>query len=316
MKHSIPLLLVLLSPLATFAAPIAFKRGNVLVSSRDTFSEYTTGGQLVQMITVPKPDPRARAVGDMAFGADGRLHVINDYGAGSPGYLSTLDPKTGTWVHTSGPFSGGGQISNRGLSINGHYAFHGGVRVDLRDMTFQIIDYDLVVGTAEASVGLDGVLYAYNTGSPRYSMRRVNPSTLEFLDDRPISLLNLAGNRTNARGIGATAEGDIFVADWNGYIYRYDETVQLTDALQTGAGNNHDLDIRSDGTIIVGNRFGNVTVTNTDFSALTTIPTGASQSYVAFVTVPEPSIASSSAALLLCLIGFRRRIAPRPLFQG
>ena len=76
-------------------------------------------------------------------------------------------------------------------------------------------------------------------------------------------------------------------------------------------GNNHfDVDIHPDGRILVGHRFGDVVMTDRNFSSASVFNTGNSPTFVAFTNVPA-TIPEPTTGLMGLLIGgmFVRRRA-------
>jgi hypothetical protein len=137
-------------------------------------------------------------------------------------------------------------------------------------------------GVGEISVGLDGLLYALDSGSPRHGVRVLDPVSLEVV--RTFELRDFEGFRLNARGIAVSADGEVaYVADWDGLIYVFDAAGNLQDTHPSGTSSLNDIDMTPGGMLASGSRFGNVMVTDLTFQNTRAFPTAGAQAYVAFV---------------------------------
>jgi hypothetical protein len=108
----------------------------------------------------------------------------------------------------------------------------------------------------------------------------------------------------------------MFVADWDGRIYKYTSGGTLEQSVPTGAFNLLDIDLHPDGTLIVGGRFGDVVLSDISLQSMQPLSVGSGLTYVAFAaSIPEPST-YVLAALGLASLSFvarkrNRRLTPR-----
>ena len=90
----------------------------------------------------------------------------------------------------------------------------------------------------------------------------------------------------------------MFAADWDGRIYHFDSAANFLDQFNTTFGNLIDIDLSENGLLAVGGRFGEVAITDINFSTFNAFSIGSGGvTYLTFVptTIPEPN----SAALLI-----------------
>jgi DNA-binding beta-propeller fold protein YncE len=277
-------LLILLGSTALLwaAAPVGaaeFTRGNLLVTHGNVLYEYTPNGQVVQSYTVPHPNTTRRDATDIAVDRFGRAHVLN-IAPFDASYVSALDPVAEVWSHS--PVDAFlGNVADGDLAILGDYLFAKSRRID---WTSGAVDPIILAGrgVGEISVGLDGLLYALDSGSPRHNVRVVDPETLEIL--RTFELRDALGTRLDARGIAVSADGQtVYVADWDSLVYVFDADGTFIDQHPTQAGSLLDIDLTPGGRIASGSRFGNVVVTDVTFANTTSFSAGGGLTYVAFV---------------------------------
>jgi hypothetical protein len=159
----------------------------------------------------------------------------------------------------------------------------------------------------DVAVGLDGLLYAMSpSGSPEgYTVSVFNPDTLALIRD-----VYIGGDNT---GLAVDADGSMFVVDFDGLLLHLGPDGTLLDQMTLPSSNSshkyfNDIDLRPDGAIAVGQRFGCVVLTDRDFSFATAFqgPTG-QPTKVAFVVVPEPSILGLIVIGLPAVLTGRRR---------
>lgn len=301
--------MTIMLPASRSALAGPFVPGNILATQSNHLREYTLSGVLVRDLEVPHPDTSRRDATDVVVDRWGRAHVLN-IAPFANDYLSTYDPLLGTWSHHA-VLASLGNISDGDLAILGDTAFTKHQAISLLD--FSTVNISIPgYGVGEISVGLDGQLYALDSGSPRHGVRILDPGTYAVIDT--LELRDAGGSRLDARGIAVTAAGDIFAADWDGRIYAYDRTATLLESPSTGAGNLLDLDLAADGTMIVGSRFGTVVVTDTSLDSVFRFSAGSGETYVGFVFIPEPGTALLLAAGAV-LAGLRstvpNRVSPR-----
>jgi len=272
--------------LASSAAAQIVSSSNVLVSEGDELFEYTRTGSLVQSFgIVPHPDTGRYDITDVVADRSGRIYVLNSAPFDND-YLSTLSP-AGVWQHTPDPAGGFGNVSDADLSIRENVVVSNRTRFDLQGLSVTQFIVPGFRGVGEVSFGLDGLIYALDSGSPRPGVRVLDPDTFSLI--RTFELRDQTGSRLDARGIAVDSEGIMFVADWDGMIYKFDESGDFLESASTGARNLLDIDLHSDGTLIAGSRFGDVVVTNTSLESITRFSVGSGLTYVGFAEVPEPT---------------------------
>jgi hypothetical protein len=303
--------------------------GNVLACSNGIIYEYTPSGQLLQTISVPLQGGTEYAR-DLVVDPSGKLLVYN--GTFTP-QLSTYDPVTNSWTNQTFPeWSTVNNTSYGGISSNGRYVYVtdditngaaacGIVRFDRTAGTAQ--RFDSGVETIDLNLGLDGLLYALNgTGSPDgQSVSVFNPITMALI--RTVSLSNVS---IANRGIAADIDGSMFIATWGGSLVHVSPSGGILGSIplptantQLPADNNFDVDLRPDGAILVGQRFGSVIETDRSLSSPTAflVPTQESV-FVAFSDpVPEPaSIVLIGGALWLLAIAWKKKDGATKAFKG
>ncbi|HEX6985516.1 MAG TPA: SdrD B-like domain-containing protein, partial [Planctomycetaceae bacterium] len=262
-------------------------------------AEYTRAGQFVQSFASQRPGgwPSGEVARDVAVTADGKIHVFN--GSAAP-YLSTLDPVTETWTHTPFPgWSSDGAPGAGGLGVIGNYVFASDSFTS--DNSAGIVRFDTVtreavrfgaVGIRDLSVGLDGLIYTLDAVDSRV-VRAWDPETMAQVKQVTLSF-------TDIRGIATDAAGNLYAAQWDGTVVKIGAGgTTAVDRLLVGA-NLTDIEIASDGTVIVGAYDGDIHVT--DAATLSTplrIPHGGTTAYVAFsspqFTSPPPAGISGAA---------------------
>ena len=325
---STTLLLLIISSTAK-SVPIGV--GNVLVSSDERLYEYTTSGTLVQTIAIPYPGgahPISESARDIAYNDTGDVYVYN--GTFDP-FLSTLDTGSNTWDHRT--FSGWSTVNNGsygGIDVTNNYAFVTDMRTfgdGGADEARGVVRFDLTNSSAtrfatslepiDLTVGLNGLLYVlYPGGSPEGRFIDVfDPVTMSLVDQ--ISLASIFGH-TGHRSIAVDINGDLFIADWDGEVHHVDNSGILIDTIlptcdRFGFDVNcqfNDIDISEFGELALGTRFGEIFLTDTNFSTITTFDLDQnSDAFVEFVhsTISEPSIISLFGIASLLLLAIYRR---------
>ena len=188
----------------------AFTPGNVLVTNGNILREYTPNGVIVQSFTVPHPDLGfGDDVTDMVVDVVGRVHVVNS-APFDPDYLSTYSPPAQSWEHH--PITAFlGNISDGDLAILGSTLYTKNQSISTID--FSTMDLAIPGGNVgEVSAGLNGNLYVLEGGSPRNTVRILDPVTLEILDQFDLAEAN------DQRGIAVTPNGEMYIADWDGTV--------------------------------------------------------------------------------------------------
>lgn len=101
----------------------------------------------------------------------------------------------------------------------------------------------------DVTAGLDGKLYALrNTYGDLDVIEPHNMTLLASLD---------LGHTSSSRAVAATADGDIFLASWDGNLYHYDATGNLLNSVRLG-GSLFDIDIHPQYGLLISNRWGQV----------------------------------------------------------
>jgi len=306
--------------------------GNLIVSSDERLYEYTTNGKLVQSLDIPYPGgshPVTESARDIAYSGAGNTYVYN--GTFDP-YLSVLNAQTNLWGHQT--FSGWSTVNNGtygGIAVTNDYAFvtdmrtfgdggadeaHGIVRFDLSDSAATRFATNLE--PIDLTVGLDGLLYAlYPGGSPEGRFVDVfDPITMSLLEQ--ISLASIFGH-TGHRSIAVDTNGDMFIADWDGEVHHVNQTGALIDTISPTCDwigfdihcEFYDIDISETGELALGTRFGEIFLTDTSFSTISTFDIGNSGVFVEFAAtvVPEPSVITLFGIGGVIFIATRRRKA-------
>jgi hypothetical protein len=310
---AMPLLALLVCAAGRSAQADVLTSGNILVSTEnfsapaDTLAEYTASGTLIQRFSVPYPGgrPATEDVRGIATNSSGQVQIYN--GTFTP-FLTTLTPTTG------GP--GAGTFANTtltGMSVVANVSF-GEIGV-LGNLVFApdmatagtgspngIVRFDMAANTATrfatgtdystVTVGADGLVYAINQNFlPATTIDVYNPTTMALV--RTITLSS-AAVVADLRGIAVDAAGQIYAAGWDGKIYQLSSTGGILNSLTSGKSNLDSIALDSTGRLVVGDRFGDVLLTTTALSGLTSsFMEGTSPVHVSFVTplasVPEPS---------------------------
>ena len=272
----------------------ALQEGNLLISTSEQLYEYTPNGTLVQSYPIPYPgtDPSTESARDIVATPSGDVFVFN--GTFRP-FLSTLNTSTDTWQHQT--HEGWSIVNNGsygGIATFDHFVYvtdmltdgNGVVRFDLENGTSQRFAEN--IEPIDLTIGLDGLLYAlYPGGSPGGRFIDVfDPSTMDFL--HTISLAAIFGH-TEHRSIAVNANGDIFIADLDGEIQKIDAAgnvliVRLLD--HCSSCNLFDINVSKDGLVVIGDRFGGVTLTDEDFSSITFFQVGTSDIFASIVPAP------------------------------
>lgn len=255
------------------AAP--FAPGNTLVQANDQVMEMTPDGAVVRTLSVPADGdngPRDIVVDDL-----GRLHVYN--GTFDP-VLSTYDSVTETWSSQTTPgWSTANNVSYGGIATWRDFVFvtdmstagDGGVdqaegflRLDVS--TSEWIRFAEDTGPIDLNVGLDDVLYVlWSSGR---MLDRFDPATGLMIDS--VNLTDILGFEQH-RAVTADASGTIYLADWDGDVAVFDPDgtiiaeTNICDVAQSC--NLYDIDVASDGRVIIGDRDGGVTITNSTLTS-------------------------------------------------
>ena len=315
-------MIMLLSSTCSYAA--VFTPGNLVVSTNNNYVEFTVENQKVQSFSSVYPGgyPATEYSRDIAIDTAGNMHVYN--GTFNP-YLSTYNSSTGDWSHSGyQEFSTVNNGSYGGIDLLGDKVF-------LTDMSTAGSSPQGVVAVEGANpvrfaehsepidltLGLDGFLYTLSPGgSPGgRTVEKYDPATNAFL-----ASIDLTGTFgwTEHRTIAVDWNGDMFIADWDGEVHHLSQSGVLISTINPvcdWSGTDIpcefiDIDISEAGSIGLGTRFGEVFVTDTGFSNITTFDVGSDNIFVEFVplAVPLPASIWMFGSALLGLFGlFRKR---------
>lgn len=255
------------------------------VSQYNSLYEYTRDGRLVRIFAVEAP-PGGRsayfAMKDVTVDRWGRVHVLQgDY---QLAHISSFDPSTGIWEHHATPellyaFS---NDQNGEISTEGDYLYAGLQRYDLRDWTSTSRTLPPSRSLSDVRMGLNGKLYGWNSGSPRYLVYEFNPST--FVIEREFELKDENRFLIDMTGLAVDAAGDIFAADINGRTYHYSPAGSLLGFQKLHSSYPTDLDLSADGWLTSGNRFGNAGSMSVAFSPRVVFNVSDSLTFTAFTT--------------------------------
>jgi len=185
---------------------------------------------------------------------------------------------------------------------SGATTINGVVRFDLASSTAQ--RFGSGIDNSDLTLGWDGHLYTLeSSGGTGFKVREYDPVSLNLMN----TITTTAGS--GLRGIAVNSSGDIFAADWSGMLYHFNSQGALLKSLSVGnsAG---DIDLASDGTIIVGiTDGGNPILTDETLSSYHALNVGGGASFVAFTEpVPEPgTLGLGVLALLTGVFVFRLR---------
>jgi hypothetical protein len=300
--------------------------GDILVSSTtdlDTslIREYTTTGQLVQTFTAPVAPGIGTAARGIVTDASGNVQIYN--GTFTP-TLTTLDP-TGAGSFSNHTMAGWSTINNitfGGVAVSGNYAYvsdmttanggepNGIVRFDLTNFSATRFASGPANGSGDyvtVSLGLNGLLYApWPGGSPVGDhIDVINPTLMtKTTIDLPFLF--------QVEGVTADQAGNIYAAGARGdnTLYKLDSHGNVLASLSVGTNSldGYDflngLQISNSGQLLTTTSNGEVILTDTNFSHLTTFDVGAqSMTFATFTTaltiasVPEP------ASLTLLAVG-------------
>lgn len=297
------LISVILTSTLSFAGPVGEK--NLLISTQGTVYEYTRDGTLVQSFPVPYPGEIPEDVRDIVLDDSGNVVVYN--GTFNP-FLSSFDPLSTTWTHTTHiGWSTVGNEAYGGIATIDQYIFVTDMRTfgdSGADEAKGIIRFDLQNNSSERfatdiepkdlNIGLDGLLYAlFPGGTPGgTSINVYDPFSLSFI--RSIDLTITFGWNGN-ESVAINANGDIFVADWFGNLHRIDSNGNLLSTINlcaiTSYCNLYDVDISADGLVVLGTRFGEVIITNVNFSEVNNFSVGSGAVFVSVVPLClEPNL--------------------------
>lgn len=271
--------------------------GNLLIGVDRDLKEYTPDGQFVQSFT-PSAHPNGSAeVYDSVYDSTGRIHVL------TTSYLATLSADLQTWTYTF--YGANGFIASAyDLSLLGNQAYTSKHRFDLNPLTASTLS--LPGGDwGELKVGPDGLIYAINTGNPRYRMRSVDPSDLSL--EGEIELRDGNNARLTVGSLAFLADGSFYAASENS-VFRFSNAGQYLDGITLPTSWLYDLELLHDGSLVAGGRFGELIFLDAALDSYEVDLVGSSQVYIG--VVPEPSVLMLTLPLPLLLLRRSRPSKP------
>ena len=303
-------LLALLAPavLASGAAADPFTPGNIVacVNGKHLY-ELTLDGDVVQTFAIPGGDARDLAVDDQ-----GRAHVYN---GGFDPVLSTLDPVTGEWTSRDFPgWNSAGNLSYGGIATYADYVFvtdmdagppefkpQGVVRFDLSGG--ETIRFAEDLDAVDLNIGGDGLLYVLSPGGIGGGrvLDVIDPISMERL--KTIELWNLP-DFYDERSVAANEAGEVFLVDWDGLIRRLDadcEQIDSQNVTEIFYSSLIDVDVRSDGLIVIGEGFGHVLLTDASLEEFAFFQVGVG---IVFVHPIDPCTADANGDGALDILDF------------
>jgi hypothetical protein len=293
--------------------------GDILVSSTtdlhtNVLREYTPTGTLVQTFSVPIAPGGDAFIRGIATDTSGNVQIYN--GTFSP-YLTTLDPSTSTFAnHTFSGWSTVNDIFFGGMVVNGNYAYatdmatanpgapNGIVRFNLTDFSATRFDSGPANGSGDyiqVGLGLNGKLYApWPGGSPLGdNIDVINPVSMTKTTITLPFLFQLSG-------VTADQAGNIYAvgALGDGHIYKLDSNGNVLASISTGFTDLTGLQISNSGQLLTASSNGEVIMTNTSFSQLSSFSVGSQiTTFDTFVTPPTVASVPEPASLTLMAMG-------------
>ena len=315
------LLFLSISTIGSTAFAVPLTPGNLLIQSDDSIYEYTVDGSYQQQYTVTRPSARSTEYArDIVAHPDGKISVYN--GTFEP-VMSTYDPTADSWQHTEGDFSTVNNGSYGGIDVFEDTVFVTDQRTS-GSPNQGIVAFNSSgehrfatdISPIDLSVGLNGLLYALTPGgSP--SGRVVNVyDTITFNLVDSYDLTSIFG-WTEHRAVAVDAQGDLYIADWDGEVHHVSKDGVLIDTVKPICDwlgreiqcNFIDIDVSQDGLIALGSRFGEVFVTDTSFSYINTFDVGDDNIFVEFT--PYVTVVSVIGMQFLFGLGILSLVASR-----
>ena len=242
-----------------------FEMGTSFVaSSENKIRFYDFERNLQKEVEVTGNDEYSGYARDIAVLDDGRVAVFN--GTFEP-ILSVYSPKRHEWEHYAAP--GWSTINNGtygGIDAIGERVFvtnmstsgspnQGMVVFDLSDASLTFVSGD---GYIDLTVGEDGYVYGF-TGS---TVDKYDPDTMQVLTEISVN---------SGRTVAVNAAGELFIADWSGYVRKYDQSGTQLASLQIG-GSFYDISLRQNGDLMLSSRSDDLVMTETDLSTFVRVP--------------------------------------------
>jgi len=233
-----------------------YQMGASIVSSYDQRLHFIDNdGQVIRSTEIPENDEYTGNARDISVLEDGRIAVYN--GTFSP-YLSIYIPERHEWQHIEAP--GWSTVNNGtygGIDAIGDVVIVTNMATSGSQSTGFVV-FELSTGvrryinreqTTDLTVGLDGYLY----GTNGRDIWKYDASTYDLVSSVQLD---------DVRGMAVAENGDIFVATWGGKIRHYNPEGTLLNELQVD-NDFYDISLRATGDIVVGERSGEIYVTNT-----------------------------------------------------
>jgi hypothetical protein len=306
---------------APWASAASLTQGDILVSSSTNLQtsvlrEYTPTGQLVQTFSVPIAPGGDSFARGIATDTSGNVQIYN--GTFAP-FLTTLNP-AGSGTFTNHTFSGWSTVNNiffGGIVVNGNFAYatdmatadggspNGIVRFDLTNFSATRFASGTANGSGDYTqlgLGLNGLLYApWPGGSPQGNhIDIINPVSMAV-----VNTINLPFT-FQVSGVTADQAGNIYAVGAlnDGHIYKLDSNGNVLTSIATGFAGLTGLELSNSGQLLTASNTGEVILTNTSFSSLTSFSVGSQfTTFDAFVTPPTVAPVPEPAGLTLMAIG-------------
>jgi hypothetical protein len=251
--------------------------------------DYTQAGTRVSMQSIP-PVPGStqyQSVSGLSVDPSGNVQVFEN---NLPAYLATLS-KSGWSFQTTPGWGIGSNITYGEVAAYKNDVFASNMQT-LNGVGHGIVRFDSSggapvlfadgTGSLQLTLGLDGLLYELvgngNSPAPNPTIEAFNPDTLALV--RTIRLSTSFSS--DIRSIAVDGSGNIYAADWEGTLTKYDPNGT---ALKTQTGYTENLmnvAIDTDGTIAVGGRNGGIYLSDESLSSLRAIQTGQWNVFVTF----------------------------------
>ncbi len=260
---------------SSFAA--SFTQGNVVIHTNDRIYEYSLNGVRIQRISAPKLNYTQNGI---TMAANNRV-AINDVDK-----LHLYDSIKNQWsIISSIGVDAGLNTGDGKIAAYCNFVFSG----DILGNTKGIVRYELLQQTysrdqntiaSNISFGLDGYFYIGNSKFDPVTLENTGPA--EFLSP-PGNIIDRVANKS----------GTQFIISSSPYhaIYRVTKTGVRDAVLYTGyyrVRNLIDIDINDAGKIVVGNKDGQVLITDENFKSLRIIDLSSDENstpaYVTFVS--------------------------------
>ncbi len=251
----------------------ALTPGSLLIVDRNasTLSEYSPSGELLQQYRIASPaGETAPALRDAVVDATGRVLLYN--GTFAPA-LTVLNPATGVQSHHGA--SGWSTVDNThygGLDVSGNFVFAtdmltgadaanqiGLIRFDTS--TFAPTRFAATQQYTDVTVGLDGLVYALSLSG---AIDVFNANTLA-----PVRTITSA-TTPSLSAIAVGSDGTIYgVANFGSLIVALDGSGSVLASKGGFFASLASLDLRADGKIVAGTGSGDVILTDTSLSTVT-----------------------------------------------